>query len=69
MNLSSNKYVREAKSFIHDLISQWKVPAKGNYVSYKEIINYSIGGMGRDMVLLLANYLGCLLYTSPSPRD
>lgn len=58
MNLKGSKPLQEAKSFIHDLISQWKVPAKGNYVSYKEIINYSIGGMGRDMVLLLANYLG-----------
>lgn len=58
MNLSSNKRVQEAKSFIHDLISQWKVPAKGNYVSYKEIINYSIGGMGKDMIRLLADYLG-----------
>lgn len=45
------------KQFLQDLRSQWKVPAKGNYVSYKEILNLGVGGMGQQCVILI---IGCL---------
>lgn len=48
----------KGKAFITSNLAQWKTPAKGNYVSNKEILNYSIGGMGRDMLLMLVSYLG-----------
>ena len=50
--------LQKGKNFVSDVAAQWKTPARGNYVSYKEIVNYSIGGMGKEMVLLLATYLG-----------
>lgn len=46
------------KTALSNFAAQWKTPAEGNYVSYREIVNYSVGGMGREMILLLVNYLG-----------
>lgn len=46
-----------AKQFLQNLRAEWKVPAKGNYVSYKEILNLGIGGMGQQCVILI---IGCL---------
>ncbi len=42
---------------VRDVRSQWKVPGKGNYVSYKEILNLGVGGMGQQCVILI---IGCL---------
>ncbi|MBO5776502.1 MAG: MFS transporter, partial [Clostridia bacterium] len=41
-----------------EVVLHWNRPAKGNYVSYKELLNYSIGGFGRHMVLYLLTYMG-----------
>lgn len=41
-----------------EIVLHWNRPAKGNYVSYKELLNYSIGGFGRHMVLYLLTYMG-----------
>lgn len=48
----------KGKDYAIDLTSQWTRPSNGNYVSYKEITAYSVGGMGKEMVLLIATYLG-----------
>ncbi len=41
-----------------EVVLHWNRPAKGNYVSYKELVNYSIGGIGRNMVIYLLTYMG-----------
>ncbi len=40
-----------------EVVLHWNRPAKGNHVSYKELINYSIGGFGRHMVTYLLSYM------------
>ena len=40
-----------------ELVLHWKHPAKGNFVSYKELVNYAVGGMGRNMVTYLLTYM------------
>lgn len=37
--------------------SHWSTPAKGNEVPYKEIANYSVGGMGLNFILYLCGQL------------
>ena len=50
--------VKNSASFIiTDVISHWSKPGKGNYVPYKEILNYSIGGMGQNMLIYLLGYM------------
>lgn len=50
--------VKNTASFIiTDVISHWSKPGKGNYVPYKEILNYSIGGMGQNMLIYLLGYM------------
>lgn len=46
-----------ATGVIKDVTGHWSKPAKGNYVSYKEIMNLGIGGMGQQFVTLVT---GCL---------
>lgn len=46
-----------ASGVIKDVTGHWSKPAKGNYVSYKEIVNLGIGGMGQQFVTLVT---GCL---------
>lgn len=41
-----------------EVVLHWKRPAKGNYVSYKELVSYSIGGIGKNMVTYLLTYMG-----------
>ena len=50
--------VKNTASFIvTDVTSHWSKPGKGSYVSYKEILNYSIGGMGQNMLIYLLGYM------------
>lgn len=50
--------VKNTASFIvTDVTSHWSKPGKGNYVPYKEILNYSIGGMGQNMLIYLLGYM------------
>ena len=41
-----------------DLTTHWKRPAQGNFVSYKEIINLGLGGMGNQFTMVLVGYMG-----------
>lgn len=51
------KFKEVASGVIKDVTSHWSTPAKGNYVSYKEIVNLGIGGMGQQLITLIT---GCL---------
>lgn len=50
--------VGKGKNALENVVTYWNKPAKGEYVSYKEIINYSVGGMGQTMVLYLTGFFG-----------
>lgn len=50
--------VGKGKNALENVVTYWNKPAKGEYVSYKEIINYSVGGMGQNMVLYLTGFFG-----------
>lgn len=41
-----NELTTKAKSALQTAKSQWKVPAEGKYVPYKEMAAYSVGGAG-----------------------
>lgn len=45
-------------SVVKDVTTHWKRPAPDNFVSYKEIINLGLGGMGKSFALILLGYLG-----------
>ena len=45
-------------SVYKDLTTHWKHPADGNFVSYKELINLSIGGMGNQFTMQLVWQMG-----------
>lgn len=50
--------LKSAVSYIvTDVTSHWNKPGKGNYVPYKEVLNYSIGGMGQNMLIYLLGYM------------
>lgn len=40
-----------------EVVLHWNRPAKGNYVSYKELINYAIGGFGNKLIAFLMTYM------------
>ena len=46
------------KGFISDIKSQWKTPSEGNYVPYKEIASYSIGGAGVYFITAIVGMIG-----------
>lgn len=52
------KLLKVAKNVVADVTSHWKMPGKGNFVSYKEIVSLGVGGMGQQLVVLLIGYLG-----------
>lgn len=41
-----------------DVTSHWKRPAEGNFVSYKELINLALGGMGNQFTMQLIWNMG-----------
>ncbi|MDR2266833.1 MAG: MFS transporter [Christensenellaceae bacterium] len=41
-----------------DVRAHWKKPAPKKYIPYKEMANYSIAGIGYNLVALLTTYLG-----------
>ena len=50
--------LKETVSFVWtDITTHWNKPGRGNYVPYKEVLNYSIGGMGQNMVVYLLGYM------------
>lgn len=42
---------------VKDVTTHWKRPAPGNFVSYREIVNLGLGGMGNQFTMLLVGYL------------
>ncbi|MFA5449908.1 MAG: MFS transporter [Clostridia bacterium] len=51
-----NKLAHMIKAIYIDVTSHWLKPAKGNYVSYKEIAAYSLGGFGQQLILPFLAY-------------
>lgn len=50
--------LKETVSFVWtDITTHWNKPGRGNYVPYKEVLNYSIGGMGQNMVVYLLGFM------------
>jgi len=50
--------VKLVSGVFKDVTSHWKHPAEGNFVSYKEIVNLGLGGMGNNFTMLLVGYMG-----------
>ena len=46
------------RSVYDELTLCWQHPAKGNFVSYREVLNLGVGGMGQQLVTLLLGYMG-----------
>ncbi len=46
------------KNVVADVRTHWKRPAKGNFVSYKEILHLGIGGMGQQVLILFISCMG-----------
>ena len=53
--------IQKLKTVVSDVYTDvrlhWKKPAKGNYISYREIGAYSVGGMGVNMIAFFVGYL------------
>ena len=49
-NIISNVY--------KDITTHWKRPAQGNFVSYRELINLALGGMGNQLTMQLVWQMG-----------
>lgn len=50
--------VKLVSGVFKDVTSHWRRPAEGNFVSYKEIVNLGLGGMGNNFTMLLVGYMG-----------
>ena len=48
----------KVKDTIRTVKKYWNVPAKGNYIPYKEVVAISGAGFGVNWALLLANQIG-----------
>lgn len=48
----------DLKGKVKWVTSQWSKPAKGNYVSIKEMAAYSIGGIGVQFIAAVVGYIG-----------
>ena len=51
------KVKTKAVGVYDELVLHWNRPAKGNFVSYKELVNYAVGGVGKNLVLYLMTYM------------
>lgn len=47
-----------ALSAVKEVTSHWSKPGRGNFVSYKEVLNLGLGGMGQQFVMIMTGYLG-----------
>ena len=45
------------KKLFNDLKNYWKVPPKGRYMSFKEIMSLSVGGIGQRLVVYCVNQM------------
>lgn len=50
--------VKLVSGVFKDVTSHWKRPAEGNFVSYKELINLALGGMGNQLTMQLIWNMG-----------
>lgn len=50
--------VEKAKGLISSVKTHWITPPEGRYIPYKEIMSYSIGGIGVKFVISIAYYIG-----------
>ena len=50
--------VKLVSGVFKDVTSHWKRPSEGNFVSYKEIVNLGLGGMGNNFTMVLVGYMG-----------
>ncbi|MDR3263535.1 MAG: MFS transporter [Clostridiales bacterium] len=57
MNINFSNIKQKSSDFITDFREYWTKPPKGNYISYKEIGAYSLGGIGKMLIGMLAGYL------------
>ena len=55
---SKTGVVTKAKSLIQTAKKYWNVPAKGNYIPYKEVVSLSGAGFGVYWTVLLASAIG-----------
>ena len=60
--------INKAGTVVKDFFRYWKKPASGNYVSNKEVIAYSVGGMGVQFIVAVSSQIllqaNCLLIGS-----
>lgn len=49
--------MNKIKQIVKDFFAHWNKPAKGKYVSNKETIMYSVGGMGVQFIAAMAGYV------------
>lgn len=60
--------MNKIKSIVTDFFAHWKVPAEGHYVSNKEIVAYSAGGMGVQFIMAMVGQIAmtasCILIGS-----
>ena len=56
------------KTITDEIKGHWHTPAEGKYISYKEFVSYSVGGIGVNTINALFGYVGlsanCLLLGS-----
>lgn len=45
--------ISSAKEMVTDVFTLWSTPKKGNYVAYKEILAYGIGGIGLHFAIVI----------------
>ncbi len=51
------KLVSKGLGILKDVKAHWKSPAEGNYMSFREIVAYSVGGFGAYSVFTMAQQL------------
>lgn len=49
--------VEKGKTLLGDVRTHWRIPAKGNYMNYREIAAYSVGGLGAYFIFTMAQQL------------
>ncbi len=51
------KLVEKGKSIITNVKNNWNSPPEGKYIPYKEILSYSVGGVGVKLIVQLVLYI------------
>lgn len=48
----------KAGNALKGIKDHWKTPAEGKYIPYKEVVSYSVGGIGVKFVIYVVYYIG-----------